>query len=178
MDDMFDALWLTGSDTVDVKPYNNEHSRYTRYIPELNHTKIPDNFSIDFGGKQNCIKDKYIGQYDLKHVSPTQEFTKTDFALLHQVWKEYKSIVQTIFDTVFAGNANDVGDSIVKRLCILVRIISQILCKVYPYNTNGFYDQPLFNTASETGTESSIAWANDKDTPYYGDHWVSTNDAS
>jgi hypothetical protein len=153
------------------KPRNNEHSRFTNYKPEQNFkNEVPKFFQIDFGG-DHYIKSAHTKVYRLNQVSPTSDLTKSDFALLNNVWKEYDSNVQYIFDTVFEkGKPKQLRDDDVQKLCILVRIMSQILCKVYPYNTDGFYGLPLFVTASEDGTQQSKDWAHSSYS--LGDHWM------
>src|SRR3989338_9312702 len=154
-----------------MKP--NKHIAHSRYTPELtDEYQIPADFVIDFSGKQTCIAEENIVKYLQENVSPTPEFTKEDFALLHEVWKEYRTRVQYIFDKVFGGHPTDIGNEQIKKLCILVHILSLLLCKVYPLNTIGFYGLPLFITATEHGNQGSIDWVNDS--PGYGNHWVIT----
>jgi hypothetical protein len=148
---------------------------HSQYKPVLN-TKytIPADFQIDFSGKQTCISEENIEKYHPGLVSQTPEFTKQDFELLHEVWKDYKTRVQYIFDTVFGGNPTGISNVQIKKLCVLVQIISTLLCKVYPLNTTGFYNLPLFVTATEYGDEGSKVWVNDS--KGYGNHWVITGD--
>jgi hypothetical protein len=163
----------------DVQPYNNASSRHTRYKPELtNHIPVPQNFKIEFGVSQVCINTRYMQIFTLEQVSRTEELTQEDVTLLLAVWKEYKSRVQFIFDTVIdQGRCDDIEDKHVQVLCILVRIISQLLCKVYPYNTIGFYGVPLYISATENGSRRSEEWTTGSGRSL-GDHWLITGNGN
>jgi hypothetical protein len=154
------------------EPYlTNSWRKFTSYEPVGTQFPVPKHFVVYFGRKPKCLPEDYIEEYRLEQVSPTSTFTKEDYKLLHNVWQDYKTKVQVIFDTVFKlGEPLKVEDKQVKPLCVLVRIISQILCKIYPLRTLGFYGLPLFMTASENGNKTSKQWV--AESTNYGDHWV------
>ncbi len=155
-----------------TKPHKQSSmsSRYTRFVPRCTTSSPEPNFKLQFGHHSN-IKKEYCKTMSLAKVSQESELTPSDFALLHSEWKYYKETVEWIIKTVIEdGKPHLADDKVVKSLCMPVRTISQILCKVYPLNALGFYGLPLFVTASDNSTEASRKWL--VDSPNYGDHWV------
>ena len=139
-------------------------TQYTRFKPKLSDKVLPEpNFTVEYSKQTNLLHETKT-----LDVSPTEELTPNDFKLLHETWNFYKERVTFIMKTVLDGNCRQINDSVVHSLCMPVRIVSQILCKVYPLRTTGFYNLPLFNTASEKGTNESRIWV-EKYTNW--DHW-------